>query len=61
MNIRTDRFVIFDSALNSGRNYWNQDLYPQWAELRMLQYFPGQRMGRAWNPTTTILMKSGSS
>ena len=50
MNIRTDRFVIFDSALNSGRNYWNQDLYPQWAELRMLQYFPGQRMGAGVEP-----------
>ena len=50
MNIRTDRYLIFDSALNSGRNYWNQDLYPQWADLRTLQYFPGQRTGAGVEP-----------
>jgi len=50
MNIRTDRYVILDSALNSPRNYWNQDLYPSWAALTTLQYLPGQRIGAGVEP-----------
>ena len=50
MNIRTDRYLILDSALNSGRNYWDQDLYPQWADLRLLGYSPAARPGEGVEP-----------
>jgi len=50
MNIRTDRYVILDSALNSPKNYWSQDLYPSWAALTTLQYLPGQRTGAGVEP-----------
>ena len=36
MHIRTERYVIFDSALNSPQHYWNQSLYPLWAPLSTL-------------------------
>ena len=45
MYIRAERYVMIDSTLNCGPNYWNQDLFPAWASLSTFQYMPGLRMG----------------
>ena len=50
MHIRTDRYVLIDRTLNSGPNYWNQDLFPAWADFTTFQYMPGLRMGAGAEP-----------
>jgi mannose-6-phosphate isomerase-like protein (cupin superfamily) len=50
MLIRTSRYMIADSHLNSGVNYWSQDFYPEWVAISTLLYFPGQKAGGGVEP-----------
>src|SRR5580658_9922340 len=48
MIIRAENYVVASS--NENTDYWGGDLFPKWASIRTLMYFPGQPMGHGPEP-----------
>lgn len=50
MIVSTDHVFVIDSGLSSRSDYWGEHLHPEWAALRMMRHFPGQRTGAGVEP-----------
>ena len=50
MIIQTDNAFILDSGLSQRSDYWGQGMHPEWAALKMMRHFPGQRTGAGVEP-----------
>lgn len=50
MIVKTDHVFIVDGGFSNRSEYWGENLHPEWAALRMMRHFPGQRTGAGVEP-----------
>jgi mannose-6-phosphate isomerase-like protein (cupin superfamily) len=48
MIIRAENYVVASASENT--DYWGGELFPGWASIRTLMYFPGQKVGHGPEP-----------
>ena len=50
MIIQNEHVFVLDGGLSNRSDYWGEQLHPDWAALRMMRHFPGQRTGAVVEP-----------